>query len=374
MLSLAVSLPVCAAEGPARDTPRKSALGIGDSAPPIEAMAWIRGEPVSAYAPGHVYVVEFWATWCGPCIAAMPHLSELARKHAGRLTVVGVNVMESRTGHATVEAVTEFVRRKGADMDYTVAMDNPDTEAVFAAWMGASGIEGIPTSFVVDGEGRVVWLGHPMGRDMEAFDVAVAQALAGDSDLQAARALQALMNAQTEERARERSQLQPLRDAQARQDYPTIVVEARKLAALNPRRYRARMFGVELGALLHIDEQAAFKFAQGKADDGEFRQQLALSDDARYWGIVGDTIAAQDGLSDRAYTRAIHYLRDILSAEPNDDSRWRVLAELHRRLGDIDQAIEAQQQAIAAAMKDNTLPEQYVTELRDVLARYQAEQ
>lgn len=167
------------------------ALKIGDTAPAMEPMSWIKGEPVRKFVPGRVYVVEFWATWCVPCRELMPHLSALQKQHADRLTVIGVNVRETEKGQATKTAVEKFVQRQGVKMDYTVAMDDPSAKTVFNAWMIAAGSYGLPTSFVVDGRGRVVWVGHPVGSGAAAFDTAVMQALAGTSDLAAARATQA---------------------------------------------------------------------------------------------------------------------------------------------------------------------------------------
>jgi hypothetical protein len=108
--------------------------------------------------------------------------------------VIGVNVRETERAEAQIDAVRKFVERQGQKMDYTVAMDDPRKKTIFNTWMIAAGAYGIPTSFVVDGKGRVVWVGHPVGSGEAAFDTAVEQALKGRSDLAAAREVQAEVN------------------------------------------------------------------------------------------------------------------------------------------------------------------------------------
>jgi thiol-disulfide isomerase/thioredoxin len=70
---------------------QKLTFKIGDRAPAIEPIAWLHGDPVTKYEPGRVYVVEFWATWCPPCIRIIPHLSAVQKKYVNTVTVVGVN-------------------------------------------------------------------------------------------------------------------------------------------------------------------------------------------------------------------------------------------------------------------------------------------
>ena len=62
------------------------------------------------YDRSRVYVVEFWATWCPSCVDAMPQLTALQSKHRDKLTVVGVNVLESAMGEGDENSVRAFVR------------------------------------------------------------------------------------------------------------------------------------------------------------------------------------------------------------------------------------------------------------------------
>ncbi|MNY40727.1 Thiol-disulfide oxidoreductase ResA [compost metagenome] len=105
--------------------------------------------------------MEFWATWCLPCIAGMPHLSELARKYKQDVTVIGVSVFERAT--TTMPAIEKFVAGMGNKMDYHVAAEKGKLMA--ENWMSAYGERGIPFSFVVDKEGRIAWCGPPKGLD-----------------------------------------------------------------------------------------------------------------------------------------------------------------------------------------------------------------
>ncbi|MCA8966432.1 MAG: alpha/beta fold hydrolase, partial [Planctomycetes bacterium] len=72
----------------------RAVLNPGDLAPALSLGRWLKGEPLTELARGRVHVVEFWATWCGPCRKAMPHLTELATRHAADVTVLGVSVWE----------------------------------------------------------------------------------------------------------------------------------------------------------------------------------------------------------------------------------------------------------------------------------------
>lgn len=136
------------------------AAQIGDPAAPLEIAEWVKGDAIDlATAKGKkIVVVEFWATWCGPCRASIPHLTELQRKFAER-GVVFVGVSDE-----AASKVKPFVDEMGDKMDYTVAIDRDGKTS--EGYMKAYGQNGIPHAFIVDRDGRIAWHGHPMA-DLE---------------------------------------------------------------------------------------------------------------------------------------------------------------------------------------------------------------
>jgi thiol-disulfide isomerase/thioredoxin len=136
----------------------KPKLGIGDAAPPLDASRWLQGKEVKAFEPGKVYVVEFWATWCGPCIALMPDMAELQAQYRDQgVTCIGIT---TRDPNNTEEQATTFVKKHGARFDYWFAF--ADNTTTYAGWMTAAGRSGIPCSFVIDKSGRLAHIGNPI--------------------------------------------------------------------------------------------------------------------------------------------------------------------------------------------------------------------
>ncbi|MBA4027600.1 MAG: hypothetical protein C0475_00385 [Planctomyces sp.] len=165
-------VPAGAAAPAAGQDQAPSPLKIGDPAPALSVDAFVKGAPVGSYEAGKVYVVEFWATWCGPCLTSIPHLTELAKSYKDKgVSVVGISSADR--SKAEVEA---FVARMGDQMNYTVAYEGDNQMS--RAFMEAAGQGGIPTAFIVDQKGRVAWIGHPLA-DMDAT---LARVVAGNYD------------------------------------------------------------------------------------------------------------------------------------------------------------------------------------------------
>jgi thiol-disulfide isomerase/thioredoxin len=164
--ALLISGQVLAQEGKAvekKDAPAPT-FKVGDKAPALSVEKWLKGKPIEKFEKGKIYVVECWATWCGPCMASIPHLTALQAEYKD-VTIIGVNIWEGKHGDGDLLAkVEKFVKDKGGEMAYTVAFDG-DAKAVTEAYMTASGSDGIPTAFVVDKDGKLAWFGHPMDLD-----------------------------------------------------------------------------------------------------------------------------------------------------------------------------------------------------------------
>lgn len=144
----------------------KKILTVGDPMPEMQYSRWLKGKPFKPDQKDMVYVYEFWATWCGPCIGAMPHLSELARKYKGKARVVGVNVWEKTKDQpyeSAIPAVEKFVNASGDRMDYNVIMDN-NAQHMGNKWLLAADQKGIPATIVIK-NGIIQWIGHPIKLD-----------------------------------------------------------------------------------------------------------------------------------------------------------------------------------------------------------------
>src|SRR4051794_38543923 len=141
---------------------KKAKLAVGDDAPALAVSTWMQGDEVKSFEKGRVYVVEFWATWCGPCIVMMPHVAELQRQYKKDVTVIGFSAKDKLGNNE--ERVAEFVKKRGPKLGYTFAYEEGDKTR--EAWMTAAGRGGIPCAFVVDREGKVAFIGHPMYLDV----------------------------------------------------------------------------------------------------------------------------------------------------------------------------------------------------------------
>jgi len=144
-------------------------LTIGSKAPALDIEHWVSDrngdfKEVTEFEEGKVYIIEFWATWCGPCIRSMPHLAELQDEYADK----GVQLIS--VSDEKLKVVEKFLKKKVrgdsakgtyADLTSSYCLTADPDESVYDDYFRAAGRRGIPSAFIVGKTGVIEWIGHP---------------------------------------------------------------------------------------------------------------------------------------------------------------------------------------------------------------------
>jgi thiol-disulfide isomerase/thioredoxin len=142
---------------------RFAKLKVGETPPALKVEEWKNGEPVTlASLKGKVVMLDFWATWCGPCIASIPHNNDLYERYKGDgLAVIGV--CHSRGA----DKMAETVKDKG--IKYPVAADSDGrTVEAFA-------VDGFPDYYFIDRAGKLRILDCKNGHVEDAIKLLLAE-------------------------------------------------------------------------------------------------------------------------------------------------------------------------------------------------------
>lgn len=320
-------------------------LRIGDQAPMPHLARILKGDTeFEPFPEGGVTVMEFWATWCGPCRAGMPHISELQEKYADRdVTIVGVT-------REKPEVVEAFLAKPEWDdkTRYTMALD--DEGRTSTAYMKAANRNGIPCAFIVDQEGRVAWIGHPM-----TMDQPLAKIVAGDWDVMEARK-------EYEEAQRSQQVMMQVRrsmmDAQRTGDYTDAIKTLDRAMKQMPgnRDLEMMRFKMMIGPAADPEGyEIGWKLFKANRDDAMMLNEIA-------WYVLDD---ASVGDRDLVFAMAVAKAANE-AAGGNDAAILDTLARAYFEQGDVDTAIKYQEKAVGKA--DGPMADQ----LRKVLEQYRA--
>jgi len=311
-------------------------LEPGMDAPAVQLASIVQGPAVESFEDGGVYVVEFWATWCGPCLQSMPHISSLQEEYGEQVQFIGVTSEDSST-------VEEFMQQESSAggtwsdaLGYSIAID--DNETTWQSYMSAAGQGGIPCAFIVEQSGKVAWIGHPM-----EIDGPLASIVDGSFDI-----------ATSAEQFQAAKQLQP---ALQRGDFDKALTILSRLLESDPENMRYGLMKLQILGLLEKKEEL-FLFATKLVDmhSNEANVQNGVA-----WLLLdqGDLPEEALELSLQAATKA----NDL--SESSEAPILATLARVHHAMGDLQQAIDRQQQAVDA--------EPSIDELKDALEQYKSE-
>ncbi|MDN3586399.1 TlpA disulfide reductase family protein [Pedobacter aquatilis] len=122
---------------------------------PTFSLANLKGEKVSlANLKGKIIVLDYWATWCGPCVASFPGMQKAMAKYANNPNVVFLYVNTWQNEENREKVVTDFIAEKKLNFNVLYDTKNVKDPSKFDI-VSAYKVDGIPTKFVIDGEGNI---------------------------------------------------------------------------------------------------------------------------------------------------------------------------------------------------------------------------
>lgn len=321
-------------------------LKVGDHAPKLMLGKYVQGDEVKEFAKDKTYLVEFWATWCGPCRVSIPHLNEIHAKYKDKgLVVIGVDCFERDE-----KLVAPFVKSMGEKMTYRVALDNKTDEkdgAMAKFWMQAAEQDGIPTAFLIDNKGIVVSIGHPM----ELKEKLIEDVIAGKFDVAQAKAEAEKADKEKSEMSKNMEQIQALggemQEAMAAKKWDEALAKVDKIEKLLPEAARPQANLARVHILVGKKDYPAMYKLMEKVSESSMDNAMMQNDFA--WTIATDeSIENRDlKLADKFAGRAVSASN---SKEPSIlDTQARVWFMMDKK----DEAIKLQEKALGLASTED---------------------
>lgn len=316
-------------------------LKVGDPAPKLQTGKWVQGEPVTSFDKEKAYIVEFWATWCGPCRVSIPHLNEIYTKFKDKgLVVIGQDCWERDES-----LVEPFVKKMGDKMTYRVALDDKegsDKGKMAETWMAAAGRNGIPSAFLVDTAGVIAWIGHPMSLKEQVIE----DVLAGKFDIKKA-AVQYERDQKNE--AEMRTISMSISRLMQEKDWDGALAKLDEAQKLMPENTGLEMARWNI-LLSKEDYAAAYKVAAKLSE--EHKDQAQLQNELAW------QIATRKGLKERDLKLAATIAdRAVEASKGKDPMILDTLARVKYMQGNKEEAIALQEKALSLA--DATQQAQY---------------
>lgn len=320
------SLALPASAQKAGDSVTTEALGKGE---------WIRGTAPAAWEPGKLYMLECWATWCGPCLVTIPHVDALYDKYEPKgLRVIGVNVWEDGR-----DKVADFVKDKGDGMSYPIVYIGKGG-AFETDWLKPAQIPGIPTAFLVK-DGKVLITAHPS----EISDEMIEGILAGG---EAEEKALAKVVAEQKKMAEIGKALQNFRQAAAHKDFDGMSAAIEQIRSGDAASRYLAMMEMEL-LIARKDWDSLKTRIDGLPED---QRLVAL------FNLIRPLLQAEDAPAD--LVKKVATSLDAVLPPGSGPIEYQLVAKLLWKAGDKEGAIAAARKSIEAINKadkaDNSLP------------------
>lgn len=126
----------------------QSGPSVGDKAPSLTITDWLANVPADRSLEGRPIIVDFWATWCGPCIKAVPHFNELKAEFASNQELLFLSMSDEKP---------DKINRSLKRIDFKSAVVTDAAGKTHEAFQ----INAIPVTYLIDKAGIIQWIGNP---------------------------------------------------------------------------------------------------------------------------------------------------------------------------------------------------------------------
>ncbi|GLR58149.1 TlpA disulfide reductase family protein [Rhizobium indigoferae] len=354
-----------------------SRLGIDSPAPSINVQHWLRGDPLSNFQSGKIYILEFFSTTCSGCGPALSHLAQLQEEYSDMgVEVIGVA--------ANKEAATADKARAQVDAWASKWLPNTNIRIAFdysgdmdKHWKQASLTFHVPQAFVVDRDGSIAFIGHP-----DALEDVLPKVMDGSWRASAeAKNAENERIAEAEIAAPMRALFDRIRAATEIEDWKTALSAIKEGISRFPDNFKFHQRHVEtlMGEMRDMEagwtalDQFARTAIERNSEDWLLAAMRELFGPYDYSGLPSaERFSMGKELSERILR--LYPQQDALSRAES----YMTIARYYHESGDNDRAVDLIEQALkfldGEPLPDVEKHERMVAHLLDRLTKYKGEQ